>query len=260
MPKETVGKTFLIAFLLCVVCSVLVSSAAVFLRPTQTVNKILDKKKNILMAAGLMEEGKDVDELFKSIEPKVVDMATGEYVEGMDPETYDQRRAAKDPDKSVAVPAAKDLGSIRRKARYASVYLVRRGDQVRKVILPVHGLGLWSTLYGFLALDARDLNTIKGLVFYEHAETPGLGGEVDNPAWKALWNGKEAFDEAGNIRIEVIRGKIDPARPGSRYQVDGLSGATITSRGVRNMLRYWLSEEGFGAYLIRLKAQGVNHG
>ena len=257
MPKETAGKTFLVAFVLCVICSVLVSSAAVFLRPTQAINKALDKKKNILMAAGLQTEGVDVDELFKNIEPKIVDMATGQYVEGIDPETYDQRRAAKDPTQSIAVPPDKDLGSIKRKANYASVYLVRKDEQVKKVILPVHGLGLWSTLYGFLALDARDLNTIKGLVFYEHAETPGLGGEVDNPAWKALWNGKEAFDKDGNIRIEVIKGKVDPSRNGAKYQVDGLSGATITSRGVRSMLRYWLSAEGFGAYLTRLKEQGV---
>ncbi|MBN98621.1 MAG: Na(+)-translocating NADH-quinone reductase subunit C [Gemmatimonadetes bacterium] len=257
MPKETAGKTFLVAFLLCVVCSVLVSSAAVFLRPTQAINKALDKKKNILMAAGLKLEGADVDELFKNIEPKIVDMATGQYVEDIDPETYDQRRAAKDPAQSIAVPPEKDLGSIKRKANYASVYLVRKNEQVKKIILPVHGLGLWSTLYGFLALDARDLNTIKGLVFYEHAETPGLGGEVDNPAWKALWNGKEAFDKDGNIRIEVIKGKVDPNRDGAQYQVDGLSGATITSRGVRSMLRYWLSAEGFGAYLTRLKERGV---
>ena len=257
MPKETAGKTFLVAFVLCVICSVLVSSAAVFLRPTQAINKALDKKKNIIMAAGLKVEGADVDELFKNIEPKIVDMATGQYVEDVDPNSYDQRRAAKDPTQSIAVPPDKDLGDIKRKANYASVYLVRKNEQVKKVILPVHGLGLWSTLYGFLALDGKDLNTIKGLVFYEHAETPGLGGEVDNPAWKALWNGKEAFDKDGNIRIEVIKGKVDPSRDGAKYQVDGLSGATITSRGVRSMLRYWLSAEGFGAYLTRLKEQGV---
>ncbi len=265
MPRDTAGKTFLVAFLLCVVCSVLVSSAAVFLRPTQAVNKALDKKKNILMAAGLLEEGRDVDELFKNIEARVVDMATGEYVEGADlqtalgidsPEVYDQRRAAKDPAMSVAVAPEKDLGSIKRKANYASVYLVRSGDRIKKVILPVHGLGLWSTLYGFISLDARDLTTIKGLVYYEHGETPGLGGEVDNPAWKSLWNGKQAFDEKGAVRIEVIKGKADPSRPEGKYQVDGLSGATITSRGVRDMLRYWLSEEGFGAYLARLKERG----
>ena len=260
MPRETVGKTFLVATLLCLVCSFLVSSAAVYLRPTQAVNKALDKKRNIVMAAGLEAEGKSIDELFAQIEPKVVDLATGEYVEMDDPAAYDQRRAAKDPAQSVAVAADIDRASIKRRAKYASVYLVRKGDQVKKLILPVHGLGLWSTLYGFIALDARDLNTIKGLVYYEHAETPGLGGEVDNPAWKALWNGKKVFDEKGEVRIEVIKGKVDPSRPGSQYQVDGISGATITARGVKEMLRYWLDEEGFGPFLARLKAQGVRHG
>ncbi|NKB67006.1 MAG: Na(+)-translocating NADH-quinone reductase subunit C [Candidatus Latescibacteria bacterium] len=259
MPRETVGKTFLVAILLCLVCSFLVSSAAVYLRPTQAVNKALDKKRNILMAAGLEGEGKSIDELFAQIEPKVVDLATGEYVD-IDPAAYDQRRAAKDPAQSVAVSPDKDRASIKRKAKYASVYLVRKGDQIKKLILPVHGLGLWSTLYGFIALDYRDLNTIKGLVYYEHAETPGLGGEVDNPAWKALWNGKKVFDEKGDIRIDVIKGKVNPARPGAQYQVDGISGATITARGVKEMLRYWLDEEGFGPYLARLKAQGVRHG
>lgn len=256
MPKETASKTFLVAFLLCVVCSVLVSSAAVYLRPTQEVNKALDKKRNILMAAGLLQQDKSIDEAYAAIESRVVNLATGDYTE-VDVAGYDQRRAAKDPGQSEAVPADKDVASIKRKARNASVYLVRKGAEVRKIILPVHGLGLWSTLYGFLALDARDLNTIKGLVYYEHAETPGLGGEVDNPAWKALWNGKQAFDEAGEIRIEVIKGKADPARPEGKYQVDGLSGATITSRGVSNMLHYWLSDEGFGPYLAKLKTQGV---
>ena len=256
MPKETASKTFLVAFLLCVVCSVLVSSAAVYLRPTQEVNKALDKKRNILMAAGLLQQDKSIDEAYAAIESRVVNLATGDYTE-VDVAGYDQRRAAKDPGQSEAVPADKDVASIKRKARNASVYLVRKGAEVRKIILPVHGLGLGSTLYGFLALDARDLNTIKGLVYYEHAETPGLGGEVDNPAWKALWNGKQAFAEAGEIRIEGIKGKADPARPEGKYQVDGLSGATITSRGVSNMLHYWLSDEGFGPYLAKLKTQGV---
>jgi Na+-transporting NADH:ubiquinone oxidoreductase subunit C len=257
VPKETASKTFFVALLLCVACSVLVSSAAVYLRPTQAINKALDKKRNILQAAGLLEGATNIDEAYAAIEPKVVDLATGEYAGDVDPNDFDQRQEAKDPAQSTTVPADKDVASIKRKAKRASVYLVRTGDEVRKIILPVHGLGLWSTLYGFIALDARDLTTIKGLVYYEHAETPGLGGEVDNPAWKALWNGKQAFDDTGAVRIDVIKGKADLSRPDGKYKVDGLSGATITSRGVRNMLRYWLSEDGFGPYLAKLKAQGV---
>ncbi len=255
MAKETISRTFVVAFALCVVCSVLVSSAAVYLRPIQTVNKSLDKKRNILTAAGLEAGTKTIDELFEAIETKVVDLESGAYVKGIDPESYDQRRAAKDPSSSVLVPTDEDVGDIKRRAKHASVYLVRKGDEVRKIILPIHGLGLWSTLYGFVTLDARDLSTIRALVYYEHAETPGLGGEVDNPAWKALWNGKQAFDESGNVRITVIKGKADPSRAESVYQVDGLSGATITARGVSNMLTYWLGDSGFGPYIQQLKAQ-----
>lgn len=253
MARETVGKTFLVALSVCVVFSVLVSTAAVTLRPIQEINKLLDKKKNILLAAGLMEEGKSIDDLFAAIEAKVVDLASGEYTE-MDPEAYDQRKAVKDPSLSVAIARDADQAGIKRRAKYAPVYLVKKGDVLDRVILPVHGKGLWSTLYGFIALDAKDMSTIKGLVFYEHAETPGLGGEVDNPTWKALWNGKTVFGASGAVRIEVIRGSVVPGRPGSQYQVDGLSGATLTSRGVSGLLKYWLGREGFGPYLDKMRA------
>lgn len=244
----------------CAFCSVLVAGAAVVLRSPQEINKLLDRKRNILMAAGLLTEGKSVDELFANIDAKVVDLATGEYATGIDPQTYDQRQAAKDPTQSVEIPPEKDLAGNKRRTTLAPVYLVRGSEEVQKIILPVHGKGLWSTLYGFLALDAKDLSTIRALVFYEHAETPGLGGEVDNPNWRAQWNGKEAFDEQGSIRIEVIKGKVDPGRPEAKYQVDGISGASITTRGVKNMLRYWLGEDGFGPYLAKLKARGERHG
>ena len=256
MPRESIIKTFTVAFLLCVACSVLVSSAAVLLRPTQNVNKALDKKRNILTAAGLYEEGIDIDAAYQSIEAKVVDLSTGAYSENIDADIYATRRAAADPSMSQETSNL-DRAGIKRRAKNASVYLVRKGDRLDKVILPVHGMGLWSTLYGFLALTAADLSTIKGLVFYEHAETPGLGGEVDNPAWKALWNGKQAFDGSGNVKIAVLKGRVDPADEAARFKVDGLSGATITSRGVHNMLHYWLSADGYGPYLDRLKKQGA---
>ena len=256
MPRDTISKTFTVAFLLCVACSVLVSSAAVVLRPMQNINKALDKKRNILTAAGLYEEGIDIDVAYQSIEAKVVDLSTGQYSPDIDAATYNTRKAAADPATSQETSDL-DRAGIKRRAKSASVYLVRKDDRLDKVILPVHGKGLWSTLYGFLALDAADLTTIKGLVFYEHAETPGLGGEVDNPAWKALWKGKQAFDGTGNARISVIKGRVNPADKGSEFKVDGLSGATITARGVHNMLRYWLSADGYGPYLAKLKTQGA---
>ena len=180
MPKETIGKTFFVAAALCVICSVLVSTAAVTLRPTQGVNKLLDKKRNILTAAGLFDESRPIDELFENIDEKVVDLASGEYVD-IDPDEYDQRNAARDPDQSVAIPAKRDPAGIKRRAKFAAVYLVYRKGEVDKVILPVHGKGLWSTLYGFLAIDIEDVNTIRSLVYYEHGETPGPRGRGRQP-------------------------------------------------------------------------------
>lgn len=254
LPNESTAKTILVAVALCLVCSVVVSVAAVYLKPKQLANKALDRKQNILEVAGLLTGGKTIDELFNKIEPKVIDLATGEYVQDINPSDYDERRAAKDPARNVEIPREQDLANIGSRAQHAVVYLVKDGGATEKVILPVHGYGLWSTMYGFIALE-KDGNTVYGLKFYEHAETPGLGGEVDNPKWRGQWQGKKIFGDTGDVQIRVIKGQVDQAAPAAAYSVDGLSGATLTTRGVENLLRYWLSEQGFGPYLRKFGQQ-----
>ncbi|MDO6460785.1 Na(+)-translocating NADH-quinone reductase subunit C [Granulosicoccaceae sp. 1_MG-2023] len=252
MPNDSRVKTVLVAFLLCLVCSLLVSTAAVALRPVQEANKLADKRRNILEIAGMMQEGADVNELFKQIEPRVIDLDTGEYVDDVDATAYDQRKASKDPAQSKALASDEDIASIRRRADKATVYLVRNGDEVETIILPVHGYGLWSTMYGFMALEG-DGQTVKGFGFYEQAETPGLGGEVDNPNWKALWHGKQVYDENGNVALQVIKGSVGDATPDPEHKVDGLAGASLTSRGVSNLVKYWLGERGFKPFLEQFK-------
>lgn len=249
--KESVGKTLLVAFLVCVVCGVVVATAAVSLRPVQSKNQLLDKRMNILQAAGLYQPGVDVNEVFKSIERRFVDIDTGEYVEM--PESYDQRKAAKDPQRSERLSGKEDIAGIKSQANVAEVFLARGDDgDLSRIILPVHGYGLWSTLYGFLALEP-DANTVSGLGFYEHGETPGLGGEVDNPKWKALWEGKKLYGEQGEVEIQVVKGAVDSKTPNAEHKVDGLAGATLTSNGVSNLLRFWVGENGFGPYLKRMQ-------
>lgn len=252
MPNDSTQKTVIVATLLCLVCSILVSGAAVALKPIQEQNKALDKKKNILQIAGLMEEGKTVDELFGQVEPRVVNLETGNYAKDIDPNTFDARAAAVDPSQNVVLTKEQDIASIKRRAKYATVYLVRDAkDKVEKIILPVSGYGLWSTLHGFMSLSS-DANTVTGFGFYEHAETPGLGGEVDNPKWKALWEGKQVFDADGNIALSVVKS----ANPDSQYEVDALSGATLTSNGVHNLVQYWAGAHGFGPYLEKARSGG----
>ena len=253
LHNDSLEKTIAIALSLCLVCAVLVSLAAVALRPLQIDNKAFDMKQNILDVAGLLEVDTDVNQAFaEKIEPKLVDIETGDYVEGMDVEAYDQRKATKDPAQSIAIPAEKDIAHIRTKAKIAKVYLVKKGDAIQSIILPVSGYGLWSTLYGFLAVEA-DGQTVQSINFYDQAETPGLGGEVVNPNWRALWNGKKVYSETGEPVLTLVKGIVDTNKKGSEYQVDGLAGATLTSVGVSNLVKYWMSDEGFASYLKKIR-------
>ena len=252
---DTVLRTLLVALFVSLVCSSFVASAAIVLQPLQIENAILDMRRNILQVAGLWDPEGDVDELFASIEPRVVDLETGAYVEDIDPETFDPEEAAKDPELGVQVPPDLDVAKVRRRSKYALVYLVREDDEVSKIILPISGYGLWSTLYGFLALEA-DANTVSDITFYAHGETPGLGDFIVRPAWRELWRGKRAFDESGNLELQVVKGRVSADDPLADYHVDGVSGATLTGNGVSNMMTYWLGDHGYGPFLQTIQGGG----
>ena len=243
--------TLLFAAAVCIVCSVLVSSSAVLLRDRQVENQLIDRQKKVLLVAGLMRDGESLSReevrrrFTESLEPRVVNLETGAYVEEVDPDTFDQRKAARDPARSRTAP--ENAARVRRIPNEALVYLLRSDGAVDAIILPVEGQGLWSTLYGYLAL-APDTRTVRNIIFYQHGETPGLGGEVDNPRWKALWKGRLAFDEGWNPKIAVIKGRAGPPEE-DPHRIDGLSGATLTSNGVTNLVQFWLGQHGFGPYL-----------
>ncbi|HAU06382.1 MAG TPA: Na(+)-translocating NADH-quinone reductase subunit C [Gammaproteobacteria bacterium] len=252
LPNEHPKKTVFIATSLCLVCSILVAFTSVNLRPLQIANQQLDIKKNILAVAGKLHHDTDVDRAFEQFEAKVVDLHSGQYID-IDPQQYDQYQAAKDPEQRITLSAQQDIANIRVKPKWATVYLLKNNHLVEQIILPVSGYGLWSTLYGFIALDA-DLSTIGGLRFYQHAETPGLGGEIDNPLWREKWQGKQAFDSEGQLKIKVMRGAVPTNAKEYSHQVDGISGATLTSQGVSNLVRFWLGQDGFGPYLSQLRS------
>ena len=249
--------TILFATAVCIVCAIVVSSSAVSLKERQEINAALQKQRSVLQAAGLMDpkeklDAEQVAERFQNIEMEVIDMATGESAPDIDPATYDQAKAAKDPAQSTVAPPNPSL--VKRIPNYALVYKVLdEGGNVEALVLPVEGYGLWKTLYGFLAIE-DDLNTVRGITFYEHGETPGLGGEVDNPRWKSRWVGRTVFGDDGEPKIEVIKGFAPPPDE-APYEVDGLSGATLTARGVTNLVHFWLGETGFGPYLDKLEQQ-----
>lgn len=265
MSGDSTKKTIIVAVSLCLVCSVLVSSAAVALSARQEDNKRIDKLKNILEAGNLNTGDKSIEETYnEKVEGVLVELKTGsilpeeKYTQKLNVQGFNIGEMAADPEYGAQIPASEDMAGIKSKPKYMPVYEVRNEGKIEKYIFPIYGKGLWSTLYGFLAID-KDLKTIRGITFYQHGETPGLGGEVDNPKWKASWNGKKAFDDENNVVINVIKGKVDTSNPNADSMIDGLSGATITTRGVDQFVKYWLGEHGYGPFLEKLAQEGDTH-
>lgn len=254
--QHSTGYIIGFAAVVCLVCAVFVSSAAVGLKDRQEANRLLDRQEKVLKVAGLVEETthpsrEEIRSLYESsIQAKVIDLATGEPAPDIDPRSFDQRAASKDPEQSH--PAPENPSKIMRLPNHALVFDVVQDGERKALIIPIEGYGLWGTLYGYLAL-APDARTIVGITFYSHKETPGLGGEVDNPRWKALWPGRLAFNDRGVPSIAVKKGPAGPPAE-DPYNVDGLSGATLTSRGVTNLLHFWLGENGYGPYLEKIRA------
>lgn len=251
LRRDSVGYTVGFAALVCLVCAIPIAGASVYLRPTQQENMRVDRLSKVLGVAGLMAPGEQLarreilDRFAANITPRVVDMKTGAFVDSIDAEAFDQRAASRDPARSDPAPA--NDARVLRVPHHAVVYELREGGQLKSLILPISGYGLWSTMYGYLALDT-DIRTIAGITFYEHGETPGLGGEIENPRWQERWKGRVAFDEGGEVRVRVVKGTVG-APAADPHRIEGLSGATITSRGVSSTVLFWLGPDGFGPFL-----------
>lgn len=259
--KETVSRTLMVALVLSIAFSVVVSTAAVMLRPAQIQNQNLDIKTNILSAAGMLPEGatpEEIEETFAQFDVRLLNLKTGEYVEPsfvgvQDPMKYDMYKSTTDQEMSTRVLSGEDPAGIKRRPNVAKIYTLSEDGEVRRVVLPIHGYGLWSTLYGFISLEG-DLNTIEGLGFYAHAETPGLGGEVDNPRWKRQWTGKKLYNEdTTEPQIKLVKGGVSANAPEKEHKVDALSGATLTSRGVEQLVNYWMGDNGYAPFLKKLR-------
>jgi len=254
---ESTRYTILFAAAVCVVCALFVAVSAVGLQPRQAANQRLYIQKNVLLAAGLINPGDDPSErelrdIFDGrIRARLVDFASGELVpeDRADARAYDQRRARNDPAQSRVAPA--NRAGISRLPSHGLVYFVVKDGKVDQLVLPVEGLGMWGTIYGFVALD-RDGNTVRGLTYYDQRETPGLGGEIGNPKWQALWRGRKSYDENWEARITVIKGAAGPPDQ-DPLRVDGLSGATVTSNAVTRLMQFWLSEHGYGRFLTKFR-------
>ena len=263
--KESTANVIQLAVTLCVVCSLVVSLAAVGLKPFQDANVLLDKKANVLSVSGFKDvASSDINEIFKKrFTVELIDMQTGlpaaaDAMQALkdagkefesEEQTvlqYDQIWASKSKKPSIS-DKTDDPVQIKFREKFSHVYVLKSesGDAVEKYVFPVRGYGLWSMMRGYLAVEP-DLEKIAGLTFYAHGETPGLGGEIKSEKFRAQWPGKKIYSDDGSVKIQVTKSY----KPDDKdYSVDALSGATITSTGVSNMMKYWLGPEGFGPYI-----------
>lgn len=259
--RDGVGRLLAVAGLVSLVCSLVVAGAAVLLEPRQADNALRYRQRNILEVAGLLDPAGDLATQFAAVEARVVDLETGQFTDALPP-GFDYLAAARDPEHGIEIPPSLDIANIGRRARYATVYLVRNGRDLETIILPIYGAGLWAQIHGYIALGS-DTNTIEGITFHQHGETPGLGGEISGENWRDKWQGKLVYDASNEPVIEVIRGKVQVNADYSgatslraSYRVDGISGATLTGNAVTDIVRYWLGDHGYRPLLQRIWQRG----
>lgn len=257
MNTDNPRTAFLVVVMVALVCSVLVSGAAIGLRPIQERNALIDRSRNIVALSGLVEPGESLsgEEVLAALErmdTRVLNIESGEFEASMDPAEVDSRAAVLDPELSVAIPPEQDLARLGRRPRYEIVYVVWNGDEVERVILPISGQGMWSTLYGFIALE-NDLNTIAAATFYEQAETAGLGDQITDPGWLAGWQGKALFGSDGRFQFRISAGPVESGSAAAAHEVDAISGATVTGNSVTRLVEYWFGPHGYGPFLENLR-------
>ena len=219
----------------------LLSVASVGLGPRQKIQVELDTKKSILGAVMDIQKSDDVLGIYdQKIESLVVD------INGNQVETDE----AGDPIVAEDISIEKNY-KLPPEERLYPVFLFK-GDngEVEAYILPIYGNGLWDVIWGFVALD-NDLSTIKGAVFDHRGETPGLGARIAEDAVQSRFVGKEVYNDNGElVSVSMLKGEGNPPEALGEHTVDGLAGATITARGVNNMLMNYL--EHYQSYLSKI--------
>ena len=259
MSRDTPLRALITVLVTAVICSFFVSASVVLLRPIQLNNQLLERSGNILALTGLLPAGGEIDdeamlELFRSLDARVVNIDSATLDSEFDPYTFDSRKATADPELSVAVPPSEDRAHLGRRSRFETIYLVWKDGRLDRVVLPIHGSGMWSMVYGYIALES-DFNTIAGVMFYEQNETPGLGDQIAKPHWQAKWIGKKLYETAGEVLFRVAEGPVAEGAPGAEYQVDALTGATVTANAVTGIVQYWFGDNGYGPLLDRMVEQ-----
>lgn len=237
-PNDSRGKTLVMAFLVSFAAALAVSSAAVLLGPRLDANRDAERRARL--------------EALIADTPGLAEILPGAGIDSLEVLTVDLRdtslAAALDPAQVTDLAAEDDIAGIGTRPDIQQIYMARDGRDLALVILPVSGQGYAAAIRGYLALGP-DLNTVVGLTITDQAETPGLGATIQTPGWLAQWPGTQLMDETGEIRVAVVRGGAT-----SEYEIDAITGATRSSNGVQNMIRFWIGPLGFGPVLDALRS------
>lgn len=217
---------FIFALMVTITCSILLTSAATLLKSRQQENIALDMRKNIVEVAGIVDVKKELNreqilKLYDDYIESVVINLSGEIV----------------PDKNAA-----DLNPKKDKD-LLPVYYSQKNNEIIAYVIPISGKGLWSTIYGYLSLEP-DAVTVKGITFYQHGETPGLGGEIEKDWFKNNFIGKKILSPEGKlVSITVVKGKVEEkiSEDEAYHYVDGISGSTLTGNGLTKFMKEKLS-------------------
>jgi len=256
MAGETRLRTLLVAAAVALACSALVSVAVLLLRPVQQSNALAERNRAILDAAGRLPAAADeraIADAYQTLDVRVVDLQAqtlGADGPVADPRLYDHWALPDDSPYVLDRPGTAAPGQPSQLPRYIPVYLVWSGSSLQRLVLPLHGPGMWSTLYAYLALEP-DFRTIAAVVVYRHGETPGIGDRIEDPKWLRSWHGKQVYDARGDVAFDVTRSAGQ-----SPYQVDLISGASVTSDNLGDVVRFWMGPQGYAPLLARLRGNG----
>lgn len=218
--------TIIFIIILCVISSIILTLVSKGFEGKKNFNIELDRKKNVLKAFGFNLNNKNQNSIVKlfdnSIKKIVIDKEGNVF---------------KGENKS-------DIASDK-KHNLLIIYKAIENKQVKGYAIPIDGFGLWSQLLGYYAL-ANDLSTVKGITFYKHGETPGLGGEIESDDFQKNFTNKKIFDSKNILRPTiVVKGKVDDVitdKSEHIFYVDGISGATMTCDGINQLLKNGLEK------------------
>lgn len=245
LPADSQGRTIAMAVIVSAVCAVVVSGASVMLSPRIDANLAAERQAKLdeliasmpALADLLAESGAE------TMETLVVDLTSATRTDRAE---ADMQALAQDADTSTALTPEQDFAGIGSRPDFAQISVLKSGDKVELVILPIYGAGYQSVIEAYLALEG-DLNTVAGLAITAQGETPGLGAKIADPGWQSLWPGKQIAGEDGEVKLSVVRGKAS-----TEFEVDGITGATRTSNAVSGMMQFWMGPNGYGPVLDAL--------